>query len=218
MEIIFKDNVIKIIEQYEYNKSTESTIRNMVNIAFGLTRNCHVYSYTMDLYVNDYSILKCKDFNYHHNCISFEDIGVKINVYFDSSVKPGSIELHVNTYDINEFEMTLDKDETKKEKNDMDYEKDLFEYKEKYWKSTINSIYGLPIYNGGFKSQIKKVIFSGPCTIVLWTDNTKTIVRCEGEEFDKEKGLAMAISKKFLGINKNKSDYFDIIKKWCKED
>lgn len=59
---------------------------------------------------------------------------------------------------------------------------------------------------------IEKVIFSGPCTIVLWNDNTKTIVRAqEGELFDPEKGLAMAISKKALG---NKGNYFDEFKKW----
>jgi len=52
---------------------------------------------------------------------------------------------------------------------------------------------------------IKKVIFNNPCTIVLWEDGTKTIVKCSGEHFDAEKGLAMAISKKALG---NKSDYY----------
>lgn len=63
----------------------------------------------------------------------------------------------------------------------------------------------------GFK--IKKVIFSGPCTIVLWTDGTKTIVRCgEDEYFDKEKGFAMAVAKKALG---NKGSYFNEFKKWC---
>lgn len=63
---------------------------------------------------------------------------------------------------------------------------------------------------------IEKVIFSGPCTIVLWDDNTKTIVRAqEGELFDPEKGLAMAVSKKALG---NKGDYFDEFKKWLPEE
>lgn len=48
--------------------------------------------------------------------------------------------------------------------------------------------------------QVKKVIFNAPATIVYWSDGSKTVVKCKkGEIFDREKGLAMAISKKFLG-------------------
>ena len=65
---------------------------------------------------------------------------------------------------------------------------------------------------------IKNVIFSGPCTIVQWTDGDKTIVRCENENFDKEKGLAMAIVKKLFGTNESKSNYNDIFKKWLPEE
>lgn len=65
------------------------------------------------------------------------------------------------------------------------------------------------------KPEIKKVIYSGPCTIVLWSDGDKTIVRCKNEEFDKEKGLAMAVTKKFMGTNASKSNYNDIFKKWA---
>ena len=64
-------------------------------------------------------------------------------------------------------------------------------------------------------SDIKNVIFSDPCTIVLWKDGTKTIVRCTDEKFDKEKGLAMCIAKKALG---NKGKYYDVFKKWIKEE
>lgn len=63
--------------------------------------------------------------------------------------------------------------------------------------------------------EIKKVIFNRPATIVIWSDNTKTVVKCENENFDREKGLAMAIAKKALG---NKGDYFNVFKKWCKEE
>lgn len=60
---------------------------------------------------------------------------------------------------------------------------------------------------------IKKVIFNDPATIVLWEDNTKTVVKCgEDEMFDPEKGLAMAISKKALG---NSGRYFEIFKMWA---
>lgn len=62
------------------------------------------------------------------------------------------------------------------------------------------------------KPFIKKVIFNPPCTIVLWSDDTKTIVRTQNnEKFDPEKGLSMAIAKKTLG---NTGRYFDEIKMW----
>ena len=66
-----------------------------------------------------------------------------------------------------------------------------------------------------WSSGINKVIFSGPCTIVLWNDGSKTIVRCTDEKFDKEKGLAMCIAKKALG---NKGKYYDVFKKWIEEE
>lgn len=65
------------------------------------------------------------------------------------------------------------------------------------------------------KPIIKNVIFNEPATIVFWTDGTKTVVKCrEGDEFDPEKGLAMAITKKALG---NKYDYYNQIKHWLKK-
>lgn len=65
------------------------------------------------------------------------------------------------------------------------------------------------------KAEIKDVIFNNPATIVFWNDGTKTVVKAENEAFDPEKGLAMAISKKFLG---NKGNYFEVFKKYIKED
>ncbi len=64
--------------------------------------------------------------------------------------------------------------------------------------------------------RIEKVIFNDPATIVYWSDGTKTVVKKQKEDekkkFDKEKGLAMAIAKKYFG---NRGSYFDEIKKWC---
>lgn len=66
------------------------------------------------------------------------------------------------------------------------------------------------------KFDIENVIFNGPATIVFWKDGTKTVVKCQdGDDFDPEKGLAMAISKKALG---NKGKYFDEIKKWTEPE
>lgn len=65
------------------------------------------------------------------------------------------------------------------------------------------------------KGKIKKVIFNDPATIVFWTDGSKTVVKASNEEFDPEKGLAMAIAKKALG---NEGNYFNEIKKWLPEE
>lgn len=65
------------------------------------------------------------------------------------------------------------------------------------------------------KSTIKDVVFNDPATIVFWSDGTKTVVKCQGDEvYDPEKGLAMAISKKVLG---NGYDYYNTFKKWEKK-
>ena len=96
--------------------------------------------------------------------------------------------------------------------------------------SMMNSIYGLnghPGLRGGHTQIFEKtnkendsmrivnVIFNGPATIVMWGDGTKTVVKCENETFDPEKGLAMAICKKFFG---NNGSYYDQFKKWIPED
>lgn len=67
----------------------------------------------------------------------------------------------------------------------------------------------------GTRADIKKVIFNNPATIILWSDGTKTVVKCqEGDEFDKELGMAMAISKKYFN---NEGNFNEQFKKWCYE-
>lgn len=71
-------------------------------------------------------------------------------------------------------------------------------------------------YRGFTPVTIKKVIFNNPATIVYWTDGSKTVVKCQdGDVFDKEKGLAMAIAKKSFG---NKGNYCNVFKKFIKEE
>lgn len=62
--------------------------------------------------------------------------------------------------------------------------------------------------------KIKNVIFNPPATIVFWDDGTKTVVKCQNEIFDPEKGLAMAFMKNALGNNGN---YFNTVKKWAEK-
>jgi len=65
-------------------------------------------------------------------------------------------------------------------------------------------------------SLIERVLFYNPATIVYWKDGTKTVVKTQdGEVFDKEKGLAMAIAKKVLG---NEGNYYETFKKYTSED
>jgi hypothetical protein len=62
---------------------------------------------------------------------------------------------------------------------------------------------------------IERVIFNDPATIVIWSDKTKTVVKCQpGDTYDPEKGLALCISKKFLG---NKGNFNEVFKKWIPE-
>ena len=86
------------------------------------------------------------------------------------------------------------------------YELDLSLYP--YFKPNTTNTTKLP--------EIKDVIFNEPATIILWADGTKTVVKCqEGENYDPEKGMAMAISKKALG---NKGNYCEVFKKWLPEE
>lgn len=61
---------------------------------------------------------------------------------------------------------------------------------------------------------IDRVIFHDPATIVYWEDGTKTVVKCQREKFDKEKGLLAAIAKKVYG---NKGSFNNIIKRFTTE-
>ena len=63
--------------------------------------------------------------------------------------------------------------------------------------------------------SIHKVIFNDPATIVLWSDGTKTVVKCGPEDtFDMEKGLAMAIVKKMAG---NDNRFHKVFKQYTKK-
>lgn len=62
--------------------------------------------------------------------------------------------------------------------------------------------------------EIKRVIFNDPATIVIWSDDTKTIVKAAKEQFDPEKGLAMAIVKKLY----DGTPYYRMMKSLIPED
>lgn len=77
--------------------------------------------------------------------------------------------------------------------------------------TTINQDQKPRLYLG-----IKNVIFNDPATIILWNDETKTVVKVQdGDRFDPEKGLTMAIVKKLLG---NQGNYYNELKKWLPKE
>ncbi len=64
-------------------------------------------------------------------------------------------------------------------------------------------------------TTIKNVIFNPPATIIYWSDNTKTVVKCSANDvFDPEKGMAMAIAKRCAG---NNGKYYKEIRRWTEK-
>ena len=69
------------------------------------------------------------------------------------------------------------------------------------------------IHDGDY--YITNVIFNAPATIVFWSDGTKMVVKCcEDDEFDEEKGLAMAVCKKVSGNDSKK--FHRGLRRWIK--
>lgn len=81
-------------------------------------------------------------------------------------------------------------------------------------KRQLNAAFGRSSVPIDISGRIKKVIFNPPATIIFWKDSSKTVVKCDGEAFDPEKGMAMAISRKVLG---DSYDYYNVFEKWCKK-
>ena len=81
-------------------------------------------------------------------------------------------------------------------------------------KEEMNAMFGVPVPT---ILDYKKIIFSGPCTIILWKDGTKTIAKASDRDmFDPEKGVAICFMKKMLGhtettkiLRKANKDYYD---------
>lgn len=66
--------------------------------------------------------------------------------------------------------------------------------------------------------QIKNVIIAEPYTTILWSDNTKTQVKCMDEDrFDPEHGFAMCVLKKIYEEPKKPNAYSKWLKGWVKK-
>ena len=78
-------------------------------------------------------------------------------------------------------------------------------YVPNFWGNVSESLSGIfhqsgsPLHLAGIP-PVKKVIFSGPKTVVLWGDGTKTIVSCgDGDTYDYYAGFCAAVVKKLFG-------------------
>lgn len=106
------------------------------------------------------------------------------------------------------------------------FEKFVRKLEEKKMNNNSNYVYGMPSADRMTFNQTKKdpylipgiakVIYNPPATIILWSDKTKTVVKCcENDIYDPEKGFAMAVIKKLCG---NDSALFHkLFKTWALE-
>lgn len=87
-------------------------------------------------------------------------------------------------------------------------------------KILLNSIYGAHSYGASDDSPnpIQKVIFNAPATIVFWKDGSKTVVKAQGDEYDPEKGLAMAVARHYFCDILGMSRYDGIFKKYLPKE
>lgn len=94
---------------------------------------------------------------------------------------------------------------------------DMIRRREEAYRLSRAAAYGLftPVKKEKTLSMtIKEVIFSPPATIIIWDDNTKTIVKAqEDEPYDPEKGMAMCIAKHIYG---DSGSYYNVFSEWLK--
>lgn len=124
-------------------------------------------------------------------------------------------------YGANMFETEIDSYIQHDIKTTVDYSKMFDERKEKDMNNGFKERAAQAVFFNKYlhryeKIYIEKVIFNDPATIVFWNDRVKTVVKCQdGDIFDPEKGLAMAITKRFFG---NQGNYCNEFQKWLPEE
>ena len=90
------------------------------------------------------------------------------------------------------------------------YRKNIEEKVRKQMNKEMFSEHPQPRYGGAFYSldengkttliYLKKVIYNAPATIAFWSDDTKTICKCDPrDKYDPEKGLLLCQMKKMYG-------------------
>lgn len=127
----------------------------------------------------------------------------RVTMRYDQFFKPEPFDIYKDVYSANE----------------LSYISSGIENLRKTLKEAFGELFNLEEDNMSRKSlEVKKVIYSGPCTIVIWADDSKTIVRCQdGDTYSKEVGLLMCLAKKVWGTNTSGSNFNDYISKAISE-
>lgn len=127
----------------------------------------------------------------------------RVTMRYDQFFKPEPFDIYKDVYSANE----------------LSYISSSIENLRKTLKEAFGELFNLEEDNMSRKSlEVKKVIYSGPCTIVIWADDSKTIVRCQdGDTYSKEVGLLMCLAKKVWGTNTSGSNFNDYISKAISE-
>lgn len=128
----------------------------------------------------------------------------RVTMRYDQFFKPKPFDIYKDVYSANELSS---------------YISGGIENLRKTLKEAFGELFNLEENNMSRKSlEVKKVIYSGPCTIVIWADDSKTIVRCQdGDTYSKEVGLLMCLAKKVWGTNTSGSNFNDYISKVISE-
>lgn len=133
----------------------------------------------------------------------------RVTMKYNQFFKTKPLDITENIYSVNELSSYIVSGIT----NGIVHSKEVF-------KEAFGGLFNLEEDNMSRKSlEIKKVIYSGPCTIVIWADDSKTIVRCQdGDRYSKEVGLLMCLAKKVWGTNASGSNFNDYISKVISEN
>jgi hypothetical protein len=128
----------------------------------------------------------------------------RVTMRYDQFFKPEPFDIYKDVYSANELSSLFSSGITNLRKT---------------LKEAFGELFDLEENNMSRKSvEVKKVIYSGPCTIVIWADDSKTIVRCQdGDTHSKEVGLLMCLAKKVWGTNTSGSNFNDYISKVISE-
>lgn len=128
----------------------------------------------------------------------------RVTMRYDQFFKPKPFDIYKDVYSANELSSYI--------------ARGLANFEERF-KEAFGGLFNLEENNMSRKSlEVKKVIYSGPCTIVIWADDSKTIVRCQdGDTYSKEVGLLMCLAKKVWGTNTSGSNFNDYISKVISE-
>lgn len=79
-----------------------------------------------------------------------------------------------------------------------------------------NKLLQVQLQNKRLRAMIKKVIFSGNRTIIMWNDGTKTVTKChELDAYDKEKGILACMAKK---LYENTNLFNEVVRAYVPEE